>query len=138
MMIHDPSDQELYKLKVNLNNGDTSMVPMPIVNDAVANPSQDRDGLDLEPKDRFFFKLPKKKTPKKFSLPSQGFKLRVQPVVDSRFVGMFGEETEDKVAGIMTYTNLFFKRSTGFRIDLDVLPTKRINVPMPASATNLM
>ena len=104
------------------------MVPMPIVNDTVANPNQDRGIVDLEPKDRLFFE----------PLPSQGFKLKVLPVVDLSFLLTFGNKTEDTVAGIMAYTNLFFKRSTGFKIDLDVLPTERIYVPMPANQISLM
>ena len=124
--MNDPSQEELYKLRVNLKTGHTTWVEMQVVNDTVANPKVDnRDELA---DDRLFLE----------PLPRQGFQLKVLPVVDLSFWLNFGDQVEDTVAGIMAYTNLFFKRSADFKIELDVLPTQRIYIPLPASQPSLM
>ena len=126
-MLNDPSQEELYKLRVNLKTGDTTWVDMPVVNDTVANPKDDNRDDELAD-DRLFLE----------PLPRQGFRLKVLPVVDLSFLLNFGDQVEDTVAGIMAYTNLFFKRSADFKIELDVLPTQRIYIPLPASQPSLM
>ena len=129
-MIHDPSEDELFKLRVDLETGESEMLPMPVINDTVANPDEDRDiRMKAQWAETRLFLEP---------LPRQGFKLKVLPIVDLAFQFSQGNTSDDMVAGIMAFTNTFFKHSNDFKIELEVLPTVRIPAYLPANPASIM
>ena len=127
-MIHDPSGHKLYTLTVDLVKGQSFESYMPSFKDVSMNMRQGH-----APQSRIFPIFPPQK-----ALPSAGFRLTIQPVVDQAFQDQFGSDANETVAAIMMMSNMFYKQSNDFKIELEVLPYVAISSTLDASPQNLV
>merc|ERR1711990_56373 len=122
--IHDPSDEELYKLKVDLKTGDSQLwvLPKDIELDHPERPPGERLLRSAVPTDR------------QVAMPSSGFKMTVQPMVDQSFRNQHGSAVEERVNAIIEHAKTFFQHaSLGTKFVLDLKPLH--NYPNTLRAT---
>ena len=113
-MIHDPSDEELYKLKVDLQTGETQTWVLPsdgsVKLDHVMTPPSERSSTPKAAVER--------------AMPSQGFRMTVQPMVDQSFRNQYGSNVQTRVNAIMEHAKTFFVHGslqTKFELDIKSL-----------------
>jgi len=114
VMIHDPSDEELYKLKVDLQTGETQTWVLP------ADGSVKLDHVMTPPGER----SSKPKAAVERAMPSQGFRMTVQPMVDQSFRNQYGSNVQTRVNAIMEHAKTFFVHGslqTKFELDIKSL-----------------
>ena len=112
-MIHDPSDEELYKLKVDLKTGETQSWVLP--NDG----SVKLDHVLTPPDDRSYMPAATRQVP----MPSQGFRMTVQPMVDQSFMDQFGSQVQARIDAITNHAKTFFAHaSLETKFELDIKP----------------
>ena len=112
VIIHDPSDEELYKLKVDITTGVAvmDMLPTNVQFDESIIPEEVRD-LPMVPLER------------QEAMPPQGFRLKVQPLIDSQWRARWGDGSAARVEAVMEHARTFFKHSSlGTKYELDVQP----------------
>jgi len=104
VVIHDPSDDELYKLKVDLVKGSTEQY-------LVSHKGGAGFDLALDPphQDRFLEDVPQER---QSQMPAAGFRMTVQPMVDRRFRNHFGKGVHDKVNAILEHARTFFTHAS--------------------------
>ena len=122
-MIHDPSDEELYKLKVDISTGVATNADDPsIVIDDPIVPEETRN-LPIVPKDR------------QSALPKSGFRMKVQPIVDLSWREQFGNLAQTRLNAVLEHAKTFFQHSTlETRYELEVLPVHNYPTRMTASS----
>ena len=127
-MIHDPSDEELYKLKVDISTGvatntdDTDDLPSSTVIDDPLVPEETRN-LPIVPKDR------------QSALPKSGFRMKVQPILDLSWREQFGNLAQTRLNAVLEHAKTFFQHSTlETRYELEVLPVHNYPTRMTASS----
>merc|ERR1712029_129074 len=115
VMIHDPSDEELYELKVDLQTGETENWVQndgSIELDVVVMPPDENTTTREVPLER------------QVSMPTQGFRLKVQPIVDQAFRTKFGSLVQTRVNAIIEHSKTFFAHGslkTKFELDVQSL-----------------
>ena len=122
-MIHDPSDEELYKLKIDMSTGVATNADDPsIVIDDPIVPEETRN-LPIVPKDR------------QSALPKSGFRMKVQPIVDLSWREQFGDQAQTRLNAVLEHGKTFFQHSTlETRYELDILPVHNYPTRMTASS----
>lgn len=129
VVIHDPSDDELYKLKVELGTGKSKLWTLP--NDGtikVDHPQRppDSEAVRTVPIDR------------QVQMPPQGFRMKVQPMVDQSFRNQFGTAVSTRVNAILEHAKTLFKHaSLQTKFELDLKPLRNYPGSMKAIDGNL-
>jgi len=130
VMIHDPSDEELYKLKVNLKTGKTEIhiIPKNIK-------FQEPLGPHELPGDESVRQVPVNRA----VLPSQGFKMTMQIVIDKAFTTKFGANSQETVNAILVHAKTYFAHTQSLttKLELNVLPIITIEESLPVTGANL-
>jgi len=119
VVIHDPSDEELYKLKVDLETGESKLWVLPndgtIKIDGAIRPNVSEETLRTVPLDR------------QVPMPSQGFRMKIQPIIDASFRSLFDNNAAvvyARVESIFQHAKSFFKHAsltTKFELDVQAL-----------------
>ena len=123
-MIQEPSKNQLYTLKVDLVNGLSYQSPVQNFKDG---------SMALNNHGQSSIHFPSSN----LALPPSGFKLRIQPVVDLAMQITLNKHLNETMEAIMTMSNMFFKQSPHFKIDLEVLPFVTTKYILPASVPNI-
>ena len=126
-MIHDPSDEELYKLKVDITTGKAEMDILP--------PSVKLDDAIMPEETRA---LPKVLLEKQSPMPAAGFRMKVQPLIDDSWRNQFGSGAVTKLNAVMEHAKTFFKHSSlGTKYELDVQSVHNYVGNMKATGSQL-
>ena len=124
-MIHDPSDEELYKLKVDISAGvatNADDLPPNAVIDEPLVPEETRN-FRIVPKDR------------QSALPKSGFRMKIQPILDLSWRDQFGDQAQTRLNAVLEHAKTFFQHSTlETRYELEVLPVHNYPTRMTASS----
>ena len=133
-MIHDPADEELYKLKVDLLTGDTETWVLPsdgtVLLDHPLKPhNTSLDGGSAQadvPLER------------QSQMPRQGFRMTVQPMVEQSFINKYGSNVQTRVNAIMAHAKTFFVHgSLQTKFELDIKPLHEYPYPLTATGSQL-
>ena len=122
-MIHDPSDEELYKLKVDIATGKSELevLPSTVQLDEPMSPEDSRA-------------LPKIPIDRQAAMPTSGFRMKVQPMIDQSWRNQFGNSALTRLNAIIEHAKTFFLHaSLGTKFELDVLTVR--NYPNSLKAT---
>ena len=126
-MIHDPSDEELYKLKVNIATGEAEMSILP--------PSVKLDDAIMPEETRA---LPKVPLERQSAMPAAGFRMKVQPLIDDSWRSQFGSGAVTKLNAVMEHAKTFFKHSSlGTKFVLDVQSVHNYTGDMKATGSHM-
>ena len=126
-MIHDPSDEELYQLQVDMSTGKTESVL----------PPTNQEYNDLRTPEETL-KLPVVPIERQQAMPKSGFRMRVQPVTDQAWRSKFGRQANGKVAAVMEHAKTLFKHaSLVTKYELEVLPVQNYPGTLTATGPNL-
>ena len=126
-MIHDPSDEELYKLKVDISTGkaELEVLPNTVQLDHAMRPEETRAHPQI-PIER------------QSAMPAAGFRMKVQPMMDLSWRNEFGAQAETKLNAVMEHAKTFFQHSSlGTKFELDVLPVQNYDLSVNANGNNL-
>jgi len=127
VMIHDPSDEELYKLKVNIATGEAEMSILP--------PSVKLDDAIMPEETRA---LPRVPLERQSAMPAAGFRMKVQPLIDDSWRNQFGSGAVTKLNAVMEHAKTFFKHSSlGTKYELDVQSVHNYVGDMKATGSQL-
>ena len=126
-MIHDPSDDELYKLRVDNTTGKAEMDILP--------PSVKLDDAIMPEETRA---LPKVPLERQSPMPAAGFRMKVQPLIDDSWRNQFGSGAVTKLNAVMEHAKTFFKHSSlGTKYELDVQSVHNYVGDMKATGSQL-
>lgn len=134
VMIEDPTDGELYTLECNLATGQTKQHEITFGEDVQVDqpmlPPANETSHEVPLLDDRYGKTP----------PIQGFRMRVQVVIDYAFRRKFGYRAQQTIDKIFAHGNTYFKhsQSLGTKFELEqVKPLKTIGSYLTASSGNL-
>ena len=126
-MIHDPSDEELYQLQVDMSTGQTESVL----------PPENQDYNDLRTPEETL-KLPVIPIERQKAVPKSGFRMKVQLVTDEAWRQKFRRQANEKVAAVMEHAITLFKHATLVtKYELEVLPVQKYPGTLSATGPNL-
>ena len=126
-MIHDPSDEELYKLKLDITTGMTKLdvLPSSVKLDEGAEPEETRS-------------LPQIPLERQSAMPSAGFRMKVQPIIDLSWRNQFGAQNVTRLNAVMEHAKTYFKHSSlGTKYELDVQAVHNYATNMKATSSQL-
>ena len=126
-MIHDPSDEELYKLKVDIATGESELevLPSTVPLDEPMRPEETRS-------------LPKIPLDRQSAMPTSGFRMKVQPMIDQSWRNQFGAAAQTRLNAIIEHAKTFFQHSSLVtKFELDVQPVQNYPNSMKATGTDL-
>ena len=115
IVIRDPSDKEMYELEVNIATGEAQFVTSPPeykydIDDAIL-PQETRELLLHERQQQI-------------AMPTEGFKMKIQPLTDLTWRNQFGDQSEAKLQAVFEHSKTFFQHPTlQTKFELDILPT---------------
>ena len=116
IVIRDPSDKEMYELEVNIATGEAQFVTSPPeynydIDDSIV-PQETRELLPTILHER------------QVAMPTEGFRMKIQPLTDLVWRNQFGDQSEAKLQAVFEHAKTFFQHPTlQTKFELDVLPT---------------
>ena len=128
-MIHDPSDEELYKLKVNIATGEAEMSILP--------PSVKLDDAIMPEETRA---LPTVPLERQSPMPAAGFRMKVQPLIDDSWRNQFGSGAVTKLNAVMEHAKTFFMHGDkvlGTKLELEVQSVHNYTGDMKATKNHI-
>ena len=126
-MIHDPSDEELYKLKVDISTGVAKR------NNLSPNVELDDEIIPEETR-----ALPSVPAERQSALPASGFRMKVLPMLDLSWRNQFGGQAETRLNAVIEHTKTFFQHSSLVtRYELEVLPVHNYPTSLKATSNQL-
>ena len=129
VVIHDPADDELYKLKVDIAKGKTEKLD-------VYMKGSDRFDIAKRPPGEDRSNLPEVPLERQVQMPVSGFRMTVQPLVDLGFRNHFGNATKDRVNAVLEHARTFFTHaSLQIKFELEYKPLH--NYPSTAFALDI-
>ena len=127
VMIHDPSDEELYKLKVDISTGkaELEVLPNTVQLDHAMRPEETRA-------------LPQIPIERQSAMPAAGFRMKVQPIIDQSWRTQFGDQALTRLNAVIEHTKTFYQHSSlGTKFELDVQAVHNYSTSMKATGNDL-
>ena len=114
-------------MKVDLETGDSELWVLP--------KDVELDNPVRPPRNRAQIPVPKER---QVAMPSSGFRMTVQPMVDQSFRTQFGSQVEERVNAIMEHAKTFFEHaSLGTKFELDIKDLHKYPTKMQATSKEL-
>jgi len=127
VMIHDPSDEELYKLKVDISTGkaELEVLPNTVQLDHAMRPEETRA-------------LPQIPIERQSAMPAAGFRMKVQPIIDQSWRTQFGDQALTRLNAVIEHAKTFYQHSSlGTKFELDVQAVHNYSTSMKATGNDL-